>query len=124
MRCRDKALDWVKWVAAGGALGTGLTWMPGSSAALLVGIESYMVHHIGRIYGETLSPAEVAQVVKDLDLQKLIYRAAFLEGVNLIPVLGGVLKIASGIGIVNEIGKAIVDDYFEPRYPDREYRAG
>jgi uncharacterized protein (DUF697 family) len=121
MLCRDKAWDWVNWWAAGGAIGSGLTWMPGGNAALVFGLESAMVYQVGRIYGETLHPAEIAGIISSLDPQRVGYRAAFLEAMNLIPVLGGVLKVASGVGIIKEIGKLIIDEYFEKKYPNKTY---
>lgn len=122
MLCREKAWEWANWYAAGGAVGSGLTWIPGGNVALVVGLESYMVYHVGEIYGESLNPAEIAGIIGSLDPARVGYRALFLEAMNLIPVLGAVLKVASGVGIVKEIGKLVIDEYFEKKYPHREFQ--
>ncbi|MBC7541606.1 MAG: hypothetical protein H7338_02630 [Candidatus Sericytochromatia bacterium] len=122
MLSREKAWDWVNWYAAGGAVGAGLPWVPGGNSALLLGLESYMVYHVGKLYGETLSPSEIAGIIGSLDPARIGYRALFLEAMNLIPVLGGVLKLAAGVGIIKEIGKLVIDEYFEKKYPQRVYQ--
>jgi uncharacterized protein (DUF697 family) len=119
LTCAEKAKQYVHRAAAGGAAIAPIP-IPGIGTAGLVTLEGSLIYWIGRVYGERLTPADIAAITGTLGVGSLVVKMGVMEALNFVPVLGWTLKSGIAVGIIETIGNLTVK-HFESRHPGKLY---
>lgn len=93
--------------------------VPGTSLALGA-VETTMIYWIAKIYGEELSVTEIATIATSLELAGLGLKAAAMEAMNYVPIIGWLVKSTIAATAIEAIGALIIDHY-EDKYPGKPY---
>ena len=118
--CRQQAMRWVHRYALGGAAFAALP-LPIPTTGALTALELHMLNAIGRIYGEPSSSMVNVVAAGGLramgtGLKFVVKRVSKMAPIMLRPVIHG----ATAALVIESIGRGVIE-YFEDKYPGREF---
>ena len=116
--CKEEALRWVHFYAAGGAAFAAIP-MPLSTSAGLVVLETHMTGFISAIYGDPTGAVMTAAATGTFTVmgQGLKYLAT--QAACFVPILGSAIRMGIAAATIESLGRGIVAHY-ERKFPGKE----
>ena len=107
-----RAREYVNLYAVVGCLIVLIAIIPGMTSAMLCIMEIIMCCQIGRIYrGDRFTIQEAMAMCRIVGFVAIVAPMIALEIINLVPILGWLIKAAVAAGIMKGLGEAIIARY-------------
>jgi uncharacterized protein (DUF697 family) len=115
--CRDEALRWVHYYAAGGAAFAAIP-LPISTTNALAALETYLMRVVGDVYGSPPSGVVTAAAGGSFVIGGQALKHLAMQAACFVPVLGIPIRMTIAGATIELLGRAMVSHY-ETRYPDK-----
>ena len=119
--CKARARRWVHAFSVGGiGLSSIPNPIPGFTTGALIAAETYMAYMVSKIYREPLSPVEAAGLLASLGSVGEGLKIVATQACEYIPVAGWLVKGFIAGSAIEAMGNLVIE-FYEKKYPSREY---
>ena len=115
--CREEALRWVHYYAAGGAAFAAVP-LPVSTTNALAALETYLMKVIGDVYGDPPTGVATAAAGGTFVIGGQALKHLAMQAACFVPVLGVPIRMSIAGATIELLGRAIINHY-ETKHPGK-----